>query len=366
MTHANQTALRIQPGCATPERGTWRGPEAKQLQEISPERLIAGIREGDRAILAKAITLIESSRTQDRKIAEQLIENCQPLKTNSIRVGITGPPGAGKSSLIEALGKYLITSRGEKVAVLAIDPTSQLSGGSILGDKTRMPFLSLSEMAFVRPCPSRGEKGGVARRTRDVIRLCEAAGYQNILIETVGVGQSETAVRDMVDFLLLVTTALAGDELQGIKRGVMESVDLVVVNKADGDHRAAAERARRDAENALHFLRPSPSGWKPRALACSAQTGDGVPNLWSCILKYVELTGANGWFERARHQQARYSLHEILEQELMQMFSLDPVLQERMSILEQQVVAGGMTTSSAVRELIVLFLRRAGAVESGK
>ena len=364
MTDANKTALRVKPGCAVPEPGSRR--KAKQPQDLSLARLIAGVREGDRFLLAKAITLLESSRTEDRRVAEQIIENCRSAKGNSIRVGVTGAPGAGKSSLIEALGKHLITDRGEKVAVLAIDPSSQLSGGSILGDKIRMPFLSSSEMAFVRPSPSRGVRGGVARHTQDAILLCEAAGYANILIETVGVGQSEAAVRDMVDFCLLVTISGAGDELQGIKRGVMESVDLVAVNKADGDHRAEAERARQETGNALHFLQPSASGWQPRAIACSAQTGHNVPDLWSCVLEYVKLTSANGWFEQARREQARNSLRQILEHELMQIFRADPVLQERMSAFEQEVAAGWTTTGNAVRKLIVLFAARAGAGEAGK
>ncbi|HEY2469961.1 MAG TPA: methylmalonyl Co-A mutase-associated GTPase MeaB [Terracidiphilus sp.] len=359
MTDANKTALHIQPGCAVPEPAARRRREAKQRQDISPARLIEGIRTGDRSVLAKAITLVESSRPEDRKIAELIIENCQSANVNSIRVGITGAPGAGKSTLIEALGKYLIKERRENVAVLAIDPSSQLSGGSILGDKTRMTFLSSSEMAFVRPTPSRGVHGGVARHTRDAILLCEAAGFRNILIETVGVGQSEAAVRDMVDFFLLVTMPGAGDELQGIKRGVMEIVDLVAVNKADGDRLQAAELARTEAENALHFMPVPASGWKPRVLACSAQTGHGVADLWLCVLNYVELTGANGSFQEERCKQARHSMHEILEQELTDWLRADPVLQERISVLEQEVAAGRVTASCAVRELIVLFAKRA-------
>ena len=219
--------LHVKPGCAVPARPDGTGRVAKRPQKcLSGSTYIEGILRGDRSVLAQAITLIESSRAADRELAEQIIERCLPASGNSIRVGITGVPGAGKSSLIEALGKYLIAERGETVAVLAIDPSSQLSGGSILGDKTRMTFLASSDSAFIRPSPSRGAHGGVAQHTREAMLLCEAAGYQNILVETVGVGQSETAVHDMVDFFLLVTLAGAGDELQGIKRGVMELADV--------------------------------------------------------------------------------------------------------------------------------------------
>lgn len=313
-------------------------------------------------MLARAITLIESSRTQDHKIAEQIIDRCMETSGNSIRVGITGVPGAGKSSLIEALGKYLIERCGEKVAVLAIDPSSQLSGGSILGDKTRMPFLAASEMAFIRPSPSRGMHGGVAQHTREAIVLCEAAGYRNILVETVGVGQAEAAVRDMVDFFLLVTIPGAGDELQGIKRGVMEMADAVAVNKADGVNVAAAERARVDAENALHFQPASPSTWRPRALACSAHTGCGIAELWSCVCEHVAITKANDWFEQARREQARRAMHNVLEQGLMDLFHADPVVQQRMAALERKIVAGQATTVSAVRELLSLFAARVGTL----
>jgi LAO/AO transport system kinase len=357
---ANKSALHVKPGCAIPAPGTQKVRVDNRKRDFSPARIVEGILGGDRSLLAKAITLIESSRAADRQIAEQVIESCLKASGNSIRVGVTGAPGAGKSSLIEALGKHVITQRGEKVAVLAIDPSSQLSGGSILGDKTRMPFLASSQMAFIRPSPSRGIHGGVAQNTREAILLCEAAGYRNILVETVGVGQSEAAVRDMVDLFLLVTIPGAGDELQGIKRGVMEMADLVAVNKADGDNVRAAERARTDAENALHFLPAAASGWSPRAIACSAHTGRGVLELWSCVLDFIAISTANGWFEKARRQQARRSMHEFLEQRLMQMFCADPLVQQRMADLEQQVVAGNTTTICAVRELLSLFAARAG------
>ncbi len=357
---ADQTTLHDKPGCATPALpdGTARG--ANRPRNPSAAHLIQGIQRGDRSALAKAITLVESSRPADRELADKIVEKCLPASGNSIRVGITGIPGAGKSSLIEALGRYLITERGEKVAVLAIDPSSQLSGGSILGDKTRMTFLASSDSAIIRPTPSRGALGGVAQHTRQAILLCEAAGYHNILVETVGVGQSEAAVREMVDFFLLVTLAGAGDELQGIKRGVMELADVVVVNKADGENLRAAELARAEAESALHFLPSSPSGWSPRAITCSAQTGHGVVDLWSCVLEFAAFTRANGWFELRRREQARRSMREGLEHGLMQLFRSNPALQTRLAELDQQVIAGQITEFAAVCKLLALFASGTG------
>jgi LAO/AO transport system kinase len=359
MPDANESALHVKPGCATPAPPNGTRRVAKRLQSISAAQYVESIQKGDRSVLAQAITLIESSRPADRQLAEQIIEKCLTASENSIRVGITGIPGAGKSNLIEALGKYLISERGEKVAVLAIDPSSQLSGGSILGDKTRMKFLASSDMAFIRPTPSRGTHGGVAQHTREVIQLCEAAGYQNILVETVGVGQSEAAVREMVDFFLLVTLAGAGDELQGIKRGVMELADAVAINKADGDNIRAAERARTEAESALHFLASSPSGWVPRAMACSAKTGGGVANLWFCVLEFAASTKANGWFEQKRREQARRSMREKLELGLMQLFRSNPTVQKRLTELEEQMFAGQIVADAAVRDLLAFFTSKA-------
>jgi LAO/AO transport system kinase len=364
LPNANESALHVKPGCATPALPIGAKRVAKRPQCLSAAEYAEEIQNGDRSALAKAITLIESSRQADRQLAEQILEKCLPSSGNSIRVGVTGVPGAGKSSLIEALGKYLITQRREKVAVLAIDPSSQLSGGSILGDKTRMAFLASNDAAFIRPTPSRGARGGVAQHTREAILLCEAAGYQNILVETVGVGQSEAAVREMVDFFLLVTLAGAGDELQGIKRGIMELANIVAINKTDGDNIQAAERARTEAESALHFLPSSPSGWVPQALACSAQTGRGVADLWSCVLEYAASTRENGWFEHRRQEQARRSMHESLELGLMRLFHSDPIVQKRLVELEKQVLAGQITADAAIRHLLAVFASRARARSS--
>ncbi|MGC9157361.1 MAG: methylmalonyl Co-A mutase-associated GTPase MeaB [Terracidiphilus sp.] len=322
---------------------------------LSREQWVEGIRSGQRSILAQAITLIESTRTADRELAEQIVDDCLPHSGNSIRVGITGVPGAGKSSLIERLGMFLIGEQGQKIAVLAIDPSSQISGGSILGDKTRMQTLASSESAFIRPSPSRCSLGGVAQRTREAMLLCEAAGYGTILIETVGVGQSEIAVHDMVDFFLLITLAGAGDELQGMKRGVMEMADVVAVNKADGENLAAAERARNVAENALHYLPASPSGWTPRALTCSAQTGEGITDLWSAVIERIRLARANGWFDSNRRRQARRWMQEIIEEGLRRQFETHPVIRERRKALEQDVTEGRISSFRAARLLLEMY-----------
>ncbi len=314
-----------------------------------------GILRDDRTILAQAITLIESTRETDRQLAEKIVEDCLPHCGNSIRVGITGVPGAGKSSVIEVLGTYLIKEYGQRVAVLAIDPSSQISGGSILGDKTRMNSLASSDMAFIRPSPSRGSLGGVAQRTREAMLLCEAAGYENILVETVGVGQSETAVHDMVDFFLLITLTGAGDELQGMKRGVMELADLVAINKADGTNLRAAERARTEAQNALHYFPGTESGWSPRALTCSAQNGDGIAELWHCVLEHDAMTKANGWFSLARRNQTQKWMQEIIRDGLRQRFESLPVIKARMEVLQKEVLEGRTTSFRAARELLETY-----------
>ena len=365
MADANESALHVRAGCVVPEPPLeLRERAARRQRNLSHQQYMDGILSGDRSVLARAITLVESSRAGDRELAEGIIEGCLPYSGNSLRVGITGVPGAGKSSIIEVLGSHLISSCQHKVAVLAIDPSSQLSGGSILGDKTRMESLASSDMAFIRPSPSRGSLGGVAQRTREAMLLCEAAGFQNILVETVGVGQSETAVHGMVDFFVLITLAGAGDELQGMKRGIMELADIVAVNKADGNNVNAAERARAETQNALHYLPASLSGWTPRAVTCSAQTGKGIAELWSFVLDYAALTKANGWFTRKRQGQTHKWMNEIIRQGLINQFELHPAIRGRMEALEQEVLEGRMTSFRAARTLLELYLNpKQGKIE---
>jgi LAO/AO transport system kinase len=360
LANSHESAVTERPASARTEAAQPVRRSPKPKHSLSTGQYIDGILGGSRSILAKAITLIESSRDSDRELAEEIIERCLKASGDSVRVGVTGVPGAVKSSLIDALGKHVITNYGEKVAVLAVDPSSRISGGSILGDKTRMSFLGTNEKAFIRPSPSRGAMGGVAQHTREAIVLCEAAGYRNIFVETVGVGQSEVAVRDMVDFFLLVAIPGAGDELQGIKRGVMEMADAVVVNKADGDNVRSAERARSEAENALHYLPASASGWIPPALMCSAHTGAGISAIWSCVREYERKARAGGWLEQERREQNRRWMQDGLEDGLMQMFRSGPLMEQRIAEVERRVLLGEITPVRGVRDLLSNYADKLG------
>ena len=355
LSKARKSALHVNPGCPAPAPADGAQPVSARRRVLSRSQYVDGILSADRSILAQAITLVESSRPADRELAEQIVEECLPSAGNSIRVGITGSPGAGKSSIIEALGTHLVSARNQNVAVLAIDPSSELTGGSILGDKIRMTALSASPLAFIRPSPSRGAFGGVGRHTRESILLCEAAGYRNILVETVGAGQSEIAVHEMVDCLVLILLAHAGDELQGIKRGVMEWLDIAAINKADGSNLDAAERSLHDIRNALHYFPPSPSGWTPRALLCSAHTGLGISALWDSVLEYASTTRNNGWFALNRRQQTLRWMHSALDRGLRQLFRNHPVVSGSMDALERDVLEGRTTPVQAARMLLEMF-----------
>ncbi len=287
--------------------------------QISIEEIFEGIKNGDRALLSKGITLIESSLTNDKENAKKLIQLCLPLSGKSLRIGITGVPGVGKSTFIETFGLNLI-KEGKRVAVLAIDPSSIRTKGSILGDKTRMEELSINENAFIRPSASKGTLGGVAQATREVLILCEAAGFDIIMIETVGVGQSETSVAQLVDFFLLLMLAGGGDELQGIKRGIMEMADLLVINKADGDNITKAKLSATGYKNALHLFPPLPNGWIPDVITASAINNTGVIDVWKKIIEFTTLTKANNSFYDNRRKQALSILTETIEQNLTDRF----------------------------------------------
>jgi LAO/AO transport system kinase len=306
-------------------------------------------------VLARAITLVESHLPADADLAARLLDSLLPHTGRALRVGITGVPGVGKSTFIDALGMHLLRDRGENVAVLSVDPSSPISGGSILGDKTRMERLAVEDRAFIRPSPARGHLGGVARTTRETMLLCEAAGYRNVLVETVGVGQSETAVRSMTDFFLLLMLAGAGDELQGMKRGIIEMIDGMAINKADGDNKPKAERARIEYAGALHLFPASPDGWTPSVLTCSAMEGAGIGEVWQMVLAHRELLEGNGWLERRRNLQALSWMQELTMVGLDALFRGNRAIAARLPLLEEEVRMGRKTPFAASRELLALF-----------
>jgi len=314
----------------------------------------AGIRAGDRASLARAITLIESKRADHRADAHRLVQELLPATGKAVRLGITGAPGAGKSTTIDALGTYL-TQAGHKVAVLAVDPSSSRTGGSILGDKTRMARLAVDPHAFIRPSPASGTLGGVAAKTRETMLLCEAAGYDVVIVETVGVGQSETAVADMTDFFLLLMVAGAGDELQGLKKGVVELADMIAVNKADGDNVERAKLAAADFRGALNILTPASASWSPPVITYSALTGNGVPELWAQVLQHKDKLGATGELaERRRAQQVKW-MWTMLEERLTARLRSDPAVRAKLKAAEAAVAAGTLAPTLAVEEIAGLL-----------
>ncbi len=323
---------------------------------LKPGEYLQGILEGNRSIFSQAITLVESTNPAHQSVASRIIEGCLPYAGNSLRIGITGVPGVGKSTFIEVLGKK-ITSAGNKLAVLAIDPSSERSGGSILGDKTRMGDLAADPLSFIRPSPTGGAPGGVARKTRETIILCEAAGFSHIFIETVGVGQSETTVHSMVDCFLLLMLAGAGDELQGIKRGIMEMADIIAITKADGANLEKAEIARREYRNALHLYPPSPSGWEPRVLTCSAIDKTGIDDVWTTVREYIAFTRNTGYFGEKRNQQHKYWFQAFLQEMLKENFYTHPRVQKNLKALEKKVLDQQMTAFEAARKLLKQYLK---------
>ena len=362
MNKRKKSALKVNPGVEKPETvnpALQQKVSRYRKKRTSTQQYFEGIRSGNRTLLSRAITLIESTLTEDKEQAAELIQKCIPFSGNALRIGVTGVPGVGKSTFIENMG-LLLVDKGYHVAVLAVDPSSQRSGGSILGDKTRMERLSVHPHAFIRPSASAGTLGGVARKTRETLILCEAAGYDVVFVETVGVGQSETTVAQMVDFFLLLMLAGGGDELQGIKRGIMEMADLIVINKADGNNIKPAERARREFENALHFFPPLESGWHPSVEVASALSGKNLNQIWQKIEDYFHLVKQNGFLEKYRQEQDCQLFTTAVRQSVFDRFLSQPEIKNQMEILRQQIRKRQMSPYEASRKLMEFWLRLTG------
>lgn len=346
--------LRVKEGIPQPESvnpNALKNIKKIKRKDYTVDEYVEGIISGNRVVLSKAITLVESLLPEHNKIAQDIIEKCMPYSGNSFRIGVTGVPGAGKSTFIESFGYYL-TSLGHKVAVLAIDPSSTRTKGSILGDKTRMERLSVQKDAFIRPSPSAGTLGGVAKKTHEIIFLCEAAGFDIVLVETVGVGQSEIAAHSMVDFFLLVLIAGAGDELQGIKRGIMEMADSIIINKADGDNVNKAKLAAQSYTNALHLFPPTDSTWVPKVLTCSAMYDNGIKEIWNMLQEYEALTKKNGYFEQKRALQALTVMFSTIEGNLKNSFYNNEHVNNALADIKKSVLSGKMTSYAAAAKLI--------------
>lgn len=356
----NQTALHEKAGISPPEIiSTNAVQQIQQSRKIQPssKELVKGILSGNITALSRAITLVESTNENHLAKANEVINACLPHANNSIRIGITGVPGVGKSTFIEAFGKHL-TSLGKKVAVLAVDPSSTISHGSILGDKTRMEELVKDKNAFIRPSASGETLGGVARKTRETITLCEAFGFDTILIETVGVGQSETAVHSMVDFFLLLKIAGAGDELQGIKRGIMEMADAIVINKADGDNSKKAHLAKVEFGRALHLFPSKKSGWTATSATCSALTHEGIPEVWQTIERFIELTKGNNYYFEKRADQNQYWLLETINEQLKSSFYNQPEIQILLNATKKAVQNDEISPFAAAQIVLKKYFRK--------
>ena len=326
----------------------------KRRRTFSTDEYVEGILRGDITILSQAITLIESNKPEHYDQAQQIIERCLPHAGRSVRIGITGVPGAGKSTFIEAVGN-MVVSLHHRLAVLAIDPSSERSGGSILGDKTRMESISSNPDIFIRPSPSAGSLGGVARKTRETIVLCEAAGFDVIFIETVGVGQSETAVHSMVDMFMLLQISGAGDELQGIKRGIMEMADMMVITKADGENRQKAELARAQFQSALHLFPMPESGWRPKVNTCSAVAETGLEEVWKGVEEFLDHIESNGYFQSNRNRQNKYWMYESINDALKDSFYRDPAVAAHLADVEQRVLDAKLSSFIAAKELLDIY-----------
>ena len=344
-----------QPSIVNPYLKLRKKPKRRQL---SVGDYVEGIVKGDITVLSRAVTLVESVKPEHQVLAQELLEKCLPYTGNSVRVGISGVPGAGKSTSIDVFGLHVLQEYGGKLAVLAIDPSSERSKGSILGDKTRMEKLSVHPDSFIRPSPTAGSLGGVARKTRETILLCEAAGFDKIFVETVGVGQSETAVHSMVDFFLLIQLAGTGDELQGIKRGIMEMADGIVINKADGNNIEKAKLAATHFRNALHLFPAPESGWTPQVLTYSGFYGIGIKEIWDMIYKYIAFVKANGYFLRRRNEQSKYWMYETIDEHLRDSFYQDEVISRMLAEAEAEVLSGKVTSFSAARRLLDVYFRK--------
>ena len=349
------SALMVNAGIAQPPsvNPNWKRVKRK---ELTTDEYVEGIRAGNITILSKAITLIESLRPEHYAQAQEIIERCLPYAGNSVRIGITGVPGAGKSTFIEAIGEMVI-NLGHKLAVLAIDPSSERSGGSILGDKTRMETLVHNPDAFIRPSPSAGSLGGVARKTRESVILCEAAGFDVIFIETVGVGQSETAVHSMVDMFMLLQIAGAGDELQGIKRGIMEMADMMVITKADGENVKKAELAKAQYQGALRLFPMGESEWRPQVYTCSSLEGTGLEEVWQGVEQYLQHIELNGYFMANRNRQNKYWMYETINETLKSSFYNNPEIESRLAEIEKRVLEAKLSSFIAAKELLDIYFK---------
>ena len=355
-----KSALKVNPGIDKPDSvnpALRSGKKKYSRGKTDVDSLFKGIRNNDRTALGRGITLIESTLPTDQQAAQQLIQKCLPYSGQSFRLGITGVPGVGKSTFIESFGLLLI-ERGKRVAVLAIDPSSIRTKGSILGDKTRMESLGSHKDAFIWPSASAGTLGGVARKTRESMILCEAAGFDVIFIETVGVGQSETAVSNLVDFFLLLQLAGGGDELQGIKRGIMEMADLVVINKADGDNLKKAELAMQEYKQALHLFPPLPNGWTPDVMKASALQKQGLEDIWNQMEKFLSLTRNNGFFDKNRQQQALQVLNETIHTGITEHFFQHPEITDLLESYKNQILEKKISPYEASEQLLAYYLKR--------